>query len=81
MQTLDEVADDPQVRANGYTAALTHDEEGEFEVVSAPMGFHRTPARPTRPAPELGQDTESRLLELGYGWDDITAMKEAGAIL
>ena len=81
VQTLDEVVDDPQVRANGYTASLTHEDDGDFEVVSAPMGFHRTPARPTRPAPELGQDTESRLLELGYGWDDITAMKEAGAIL
>ena len=81
IQTLDEVIVDPQVRANGYTTALEHQEEGEFEVVSTPMGFQRTPAEATSPAPELGQHTESKLLELGYTWDDITALKEQGAII
>ena len=32
------------------------------------------------PAPELGQHTEEVLLELGYDWDQIIALKEAGAI-
>jgi len=30
--------------------------------------------------PELGQHTEEVLLELGYNWDQIVALKERGAI-
>jgi len=30
--------------------------------------------------PELGQHTEEVLLELGYDWDRIVALKEAGVI-
>jgi len=32
-------------------------------------------------APELGQHTEEILIDLGYDWEDIIAMKEEGAIL
>jgi len=31
-------------------------------------------------APELGQHTEDILLGLGYSWDDIAALRDAGAI-
>jgi crotonobetainyl-CoA:carnitine CoA-transferase CaiB-like acyl-CoA transferase len=34
-----------------------------------------------RRAPEHGEDTEALLLELGYGWEDIGALKEAGVVL
>ncbi len=49
--------------------------------VATPVDFggHR-PARVGR-APEAGEHTEQLLLELGYGWDDIVALKEAGAVL
>jgi crotonobetainyl-CoA:carnitine CoA-transferase CaiB-like acyl-CoA transferase len=36
---------------------------------------------PTSTAPELGQDTETTLLELGYTWDDVIDLKEQGAII
>jgi len=81
VQTLDEVVVDPQIRSNGYFSTLEHQEEGEFEIVSTPMGFQRTPAEAKTPAPELGQHTEAKLLELGYTWDDISNMKEQGAII
>ncbi len=42
--------------------------------------FQRTPGRVQRPAPELGQDTEMVLLELGYTWENIGALKDQGAI-
>ena len=32
-------------------------------------------------APEAGEQTEQLLLELGYDWDDISALKDAGAVL
>ncbi|MDP7535082.1 MAG: CoA transferase [SAR202 cluster bacterium] len=81
VQTLDEIGRDPQVLANEYTTTLEHAEDGEFRVVQAPMKFHRTPAAATSPAPELGQHTESVLLDHGYTWDDISALKDAGAII
>ena len=34
-----------------------------------------------RPAPEFGQHTEEVMLELGYSWDEIAVVREAGAIL
>ena len=81
VQTLDQVVDDPQVHANGYTTTLTHAEEGDFKILTAPMKYERTPGKPTSAAPELGQDTETTLLELGYTWDDVIALKDEGAII
>jgi crotonobetainyl-CoA:carnitine CoA-transferase CaiB-like acyl-CoA transferase len=38
------------------------------------------PALPGGPAPEAGQHTETVLLELGYTWEEIAALKERGVI-
>lgn len=81
VQTLDEVIEDPQVLANDFTTTLEHAEDGEFQLVRIPMKFHRTPAKATELAPELGQHTETVLLDLGYSWDDITRLKDRGAII
>ena len=81
IQTLEEVIEDPQALTNGYTTTLDHAEEGEFQLVSTPMKFQRTPAQTTDPAPELGQHTETVLLELGYTWDEISSLKDQGAII
>jgi crotonobetainyl-CoA:carnitine CoA-transferase CaiB-like acyl-CoA transferase len=81
VQTLDEVVVDPQVQANDCLTTLHHPDKGAFQVVSTPLRFQRTPGTPQGPAPELGQHTEWRLLELGYTWDDIAALKELGAII
>jgi len=49
-------------------------------MVNTPPDFYGTPNAPRGMAPELGQHTEEVLLELGYDWDRIIALKEAGAI-
>jgi crotonobetainyl-CoA:carnitine CoA-transferase CaiB-like acyl-CoA transferase len=75
VQSYAEVAEDPQVWANGY---LARTEEGR--VVGTPVRFSGTPAVVGSPPPELGQHTEEVLLEHGYSWDDIVALREEGAI-
>ena len=40
-----------------------------------------TPARIQSAAPELGEHTEEILLEMGFGWDDITRFQDDGVIL
>jgi len=70
------VAADPQTWANGYFAL---DESGA-PIVGSPLQFSDTPTRTGGPAPELGQHTEEVLLEHGCTWDDIAALRDAGAI-
>ncbi len=81
IQTPDEVIDDPQARANGYFTTIRHQTGEETELVSPPLTFHRTPGQPSGPGPEPGQDTEAKLLEIGYTWEQIEALKQEGAII
>ena len=39
VQTLDQVVDDPQVHGNSYTTTLTHAEEGDFNIFTAPIKY------------------------------------------
>jgi crotonobetainyl-CoA:carnitine CoA-transferase CaiB-like acyl-CoA transferase len=69
-----------QAYANGYLRKLEHPLYGPIAAVGNPVALSETPAIPRDLAPELGQNTEEVLLEAGYSWDDITALREAGAI-
>lgn len=76
-----ELASDPQVLENEYLVTLDHPEAGKVQVVGVNVDFSETPGRAEGIAPELGQHTEEILLNLGYDWEQIVAMKEEGAIL
>jgi crotonobetainyl-CoA:carnitine CoA-transferase CaiB-like acyl-CoA transferase len=79
LQTARELPDDPQARANGYLAEIDRGDGSSFTLIASPVQFDET-APSLRPAPDLGQHTEEVLLELGVGWDELAALKEAGAI-
>ncbi|MER3449046.1 MAG: hypothetical protein C4315_04470 [Chloroflexota bacterium] len=81
VQTLDEVIEDPQAHANGYFVTLKHPSGEDYQVVAAPLKFRRTPGQVKGPAPEVGQDTELILLELGYEWDQIERLKADRVII
>jgi formyl-CoA transferase len=49
-------------------------------VVGIPIELSETPGRIQGPAPELGQHTEETLLALGYDWERITKLRDAGVI-
>jgi crotonobetainyl-CoA:carnitine CoA-transferase CaiB-like acyl-CoA transferase len=79
VQTVEQLIDDPQARAGGMfvnTPVL----DGEAEMVASPADFAGTPWQPAGMAPEFGQHTEEILLELGYDWERIAAMKDRGAL-
>jgi crotonobetainyl-CoA:carnitine CoA-transferase CaiB-like acyl-CoA transferase len=79
VQSVDELAEDPQVMANGYIGDVHLDGGQSYRLPAVPVQFDEQSA-PLRPAPEQGQHTEAVLLELGYDWDRILAFKEAGVI-
>ena len=74
-----EVADDPQVVANGYVADAELGDGAALPMVTAPVQFDRRPAS-VRRAPEVGEHTELALVRLGITWDEIADLKSAGVI-
>ena len=75
-----EVLASEQALANGYLRDLAHPELGTTRVVGNPLSLSETPVAIAAPAPELGQHTEEVLLEAGYDWDEIAALRSAKAI-
>jgi crotonobetainyl-CoA:carnitine CoA-transferase CaiB-like acyl-CoA transferase len=80
VQSVLDVVRDPQARALGAFAKVPHRTGEEIEIVRSPIEFGATPASVRHAAPELGEHTEEVLLEHGYTWEDIAALKEKGAI-
>jgi crotonobetainyl-CoA:carnitine CoA-transferase CaiB-like acyl-CoA transferase len=78
-QTPEELADDPQVQANGYfLEAKTAD--GPVRLCANPVQFAGEPPTVRMPAPEAGMHTEEVLLEHGCGWEALARWKEGGVI-
>lgn len=75
----EEVASDPQVQANGYLGAVELGDGAALPMVTSPVRFAGAPGVVHR-APEVGEQTEDVLLRAGLDWDEITALKDAGAI-
>ena len=69
------------VRANtgSVTAGMMPSTRRNPGVVANPIVFDETQPDLER-APELGEHTDETLLELGYDWDALIALKERGVI-
>ncbi len=80
VNTIPQAIADPVVRQSGALREVATPDGGAVTLVATPADFYATPAGPRGVAPELGQHTEEALLELGYDWDRIIALKEQGAI-
>jgi len=81
VNSVDDLPDDPQMRANQYVADFDHPAFGPTRVVGVPVRLSETPGAIRLPAPEFGQHTEEILTEqLGYSWDDIARLREGEVI-
>jgi crotonobetainyl-CoA:carnitine CoA-transferase CaiB-like acyl-CoA transferase len=80
MQTLTEVVEDPQARANDFFIPLEGTPYGTMEVTSSPVKLGKTPVILKTPAPEAGQHTEEILKEFNFKQEDIARFRAQGAI-
>jgi crotonobetainyl-CoA:carnitine CoA-transferase CaiB-like acyl-CoA transferase len=78
-QSVRELREDPQARANGYLTEVKGASGESYELVSNPCQFDEQVPELT-PAPECGAHTEEVLLELGLDWDEIGALRADGVL-
>ncbi|HSW39727.1 MAG TPA: CoA transferase [Acidobacteriota bacterium] len=78
IQSLTEVAQDPQALANNYIMEVDHPSMGRIRQVGFPWDFSETPAEWRNEAPALGAHTVEILKDLCYTEEDIARMRESG---
>jgi crotonobetainyl-CoA:carnitine CoA-transferase CaiB-like acyl-CoA transferase len=78
-QTPADLADDPQVQANGYLIPA-ETPEGPMRLCANPVQFDGEPPALRSTAPDAGAHTEEVLLEHGCTWEELARWKEAGVI-
>jgi crotonobetainyl-CoA:carnitine CoA-transferase CaiB-like acyl-CoA transferase len=74
-----EIGQDPQAWANGYLVEVPREGAEPLPTVGVPVHLSRTPGSVRHLAPQLGEHTEQVLIEGGYSWDEIAALRDAGA--
>jgi benzylsuccinate CoA-transferase BbsF subunit len=64
VQNAKDLYEDPQLKERAYSWVMEHNELGKFSHLGQPSILSRTPAKPNRPAPCLGEHTEYICKEL-----------------
>jgi len=80
VNTVTQLMDDPQVRANDLVAEYRHPVAGAVSMVGPIIQMERTPSDVRRAPPTLGQHNDEVLAEYGYSADEIDKLREIGAL-
>jgi len=76
-----EAVNDPQTVENDLIVDFEHPVLGKVRMPGPVLKLMRTPGQIVSAAPEVGQHTEEVLLDIGgYSWEEITELKDQGAI-
>jgi crotonobetainyl-CoA:carnitine CoA-transferase CaiB-like acyl-CoA transferase len=79
VHSLDDLPDDPQVRANRIFVESEHPVAGRLREARPAPVFSGTPVAPGGPAPRVGEHTREILVEAGYA-DEIDTLFEDGVV-
>jgi crotonobetainyl-CoA:carnitine CoA-transferase CaiB-like acyl-CoA transferase len=79
VQTPEQVAEDPQLRANDIVVPIEGADDLEL-TVSSPIKVHGRAKVPATRAPELGEHNDEILAELGFSIEEIDELRAGGAI-
>lgn len=81
IQTVDQVFDDPQVRARRLKVEIDHPSAGRISLLASPLQIPTAPATVRLPPPLLGQHTAAILSEdLGLSAPEIDNLRASGVI-
>ncbi|MBF8267638.1 MAG: CoA transferase [Dehalococcoidia bacterium] len=81
VNTIDQVARDPQVLHRGMIRDLPHPRLGKVKSVWTPVKLSRTPVGADTPAPDLGEHTARVLREFSnLGEEELRSLREEGVV-
>ena len=81
VNSIDQVADDPQIKARNMITDVYHPVTGKYRVANTPFRFSRSHSQPERASPDLGEHTADVLShQLGMTPQEISALGDSGVI-
>ncbi|GAB4131771.1 MAG: CaiB/BaiF CoA-transferase family protein [Raineya sp.] len=77
---IDELETDSHLQEREMFVELEHCQIGKIKGIGVPLKFSHTQAKPAWVAPNLGEDTDSILYDLGMKEENIKKLKEEGIV-
>ena len=81
VNTLENLFDDPHLKATGFFTDREHPTEGPIKTFKSPLDFEKTPVEFRRHAPRIGEDGPEVLREAGLSDADIATLKADKAMI
>lgn len=78
--TLQEILDDPHVHQREMISVIKHPKIGEIRTTGVAVKFSETPGSIRQHPPTLGEQTDKILSEIGYSYDEISALREESVV-